>query len=374
MVNRFLSTLISVILITYVPATAATQPKAGEVCKRIGTTYISNTLKLECVKKNKKLVWQKTKVKTVTVPEVIQEESPQPSSSPKPPSSSQSQFNSKIASDNFQTVSLLAKNRSDAQYELNSIVNENVDTTIVKAIQSRYQLSINFWQEVLGNQKFYVIFGNNDDILWVKSQLEKISPYKYDDWYRNFTRNMPAAKCDSYSAGAYGGHKDFFLQSFTLYSNVCSSRVPIDDNFRTTVEHELTHAAQLGFTKNQNNLLPCWFKEGHAQYFGSLLGNVDNYNGFMKSRSYPFQRFNFQNFSEQLFRLDEKYDNFKCGTDGGYTVGSLAVENLLSISSHQIINQFMIDTGVLKNWRVAFHKNFGQEFEIWAANLKPEPV
>jgi len=261
--------------------------------------------------------------------------------------------------------------KTDASFEIKVVSHSSVLDSSVKNIVKRYELATRFWQSEIDQKKLLIIIGSNEDIRWVKDQLELAFPYKYDDWYNNFSKNMPSQKCNSYSAGSYGMNREGYLvQSFNLYAPSCPTQEPKDDNYRTTVEHELTHAAQSSLTNNNIKSLPCWFKEGQAAYYGSILGNTSSYQDFLQSRNYQLFSVTATNLKDNLVKLDEKYNNFNCGTDGGYSYGSIAIEQLLKAYSHDQINLFIKSSGVTKNWKQSFAETFGKTFEDWAKSAE----
>ncbi len=271
----------------------------------------------------------------------------------------------------YKNIMNVYSSKTDTSFELKVISHSSVLDSSVKNIVKRYELATRFWQSEISSKKILIIIGSNDDIRWVKDQLELAFPYKYDDWYNNFSKNMPSQKCNAYSAGSYGmNSQGYLVQSFNLYSPSCPTQEPKDNNYRTTVEHELTHAAQSSLTNNYVESLPCWFKEGQASYYGSLLGNTSSFEDFIQSRNYQLFPFTANNLKDNLIKLDEKYSNFKCGTDGGYSYGSIAIEQLLKSYSHDQINLFIKSAGVTRNWKQSFADTFNKSFEDWAKSVE----
>jgi hypothetical protein len=234
---------------------------------------------------------------------------------------------------------------------------------------------VKFWRDEFAVRKISIIVGNNDQLLWIKEQLELATNYKYEDWYKNFSIGLPQRRCNNYNAGSYGLDKNgYFLQSFTLYPADCITEEPQDANYRTTIEHELTHAAQSAVTGNRVQLFPCWFKEGQASYYASVLGNTESYESMKESLKFQTRFIRGVDPKERLKILDEKYNNFTCGQDGGYALGSLAVQQLVIKFSHQKILDFMIKTNSKGSWRIAFTETFGQSFEEFVDNLDDQTL
>jgi hypothetical protein len=267
----------------------------------------------------------------------------------------------------YNSVINIYNSKLNTNFELKVISHSSVLDSSINNIVKRYEVATKFWQSEMTSNKILIIIGSNDDIKWVKDQLTLARPEnKYDDWYNFFSKDMPSRKCTSYSAGSYGmNNQGYYIQSILLYSPSCSIQEPTDNNYATTVEHELTHAAQSSLTNNKIRFLPCWFKEGEASYFGSVLGNSSSFNNFIGSRNFQLSFSYTNNISSNLLKLDEKYNNFTCGTDGGYSYGFVAVEELVSSYSLDQINLFVKNIGITENWRQSFLNTFSISFEEW---------
>lgn len=336
--------------------------KAGSPCTKVGSTSTIAGMKYTCVKTGKKLVWNKGIAFLKPTP------SPTPTSSKAsaPISESESAFKSIVKYYN---------ESQPASYDLIKVIHPSVTQKSAQNIVNRYNRAVQFWRDNFAIKKVYLIVGNNDEIKWVKDQLELATPYKNDDWYKNFSKNMPEQRCKTYSAGSYGINPNgYFMQSFNLYAPGCQTEEPQDPNYRTTVEHELTHAAQSAATGNKVEYLPCWFKEGQASYYGSAIGNLSSFAEFQSSLNFQRRYLRGIDPKSQLRLLDEKYNNFSCGQDGGYALGSLAVEQLVIKYSHLKVLDFVSDVGRTGNWTTSFKSVFGQTFDEFLARLSDQDL
>jgi hypothetical protein len=356
-----------ILVTTSISAYGAVKP--GTTCKKAGQTSTTNGIKYICVKSGKKLVWNKgvTIKKPAPTPAT-----PSPAASPTPNVTSVPLTQSEIAFNNIVSY----YNESPAvKYELIKVTHPSVSQASVDRIISRYEKVLKFFRDSFAVKKVYVIVGNNDQLLWTKQQLELATGYKFDEWYANFTLGMPERRCSTYNAGSYGINKSgHFMQSFTLYPADCPSEEPQDGNYRTTIEHELVHASQSAVTNNQIQLLPCWFKEGQASYYGSVLGNPTSYTSMKSSLSFQTRFSRSVDPKQRLKQLDEKYDNFKCGNDGGYALGALAVQQMVIKYSHQKIMDFSKDVGMTSNWRTSFANIFGESFDAFVDNMADQDL
>ncbi len=353
------------------PLNAAT-PKAGAKCTKVGATATASGKKFTCIKSGKKLVWNKGVV--IKAPQPIATptatSSTYPTSTPTQPSAPLTEaeiaYNSIVAYYNASPV---------PEFELIKVIHPSVTQASADRIIARYEKAVKFWRDGFAVRKISVIVGNNDNLLWIKEKLELATNYKFDDWYRNFSAGLPVRRCSTYNAGSYGLDKNgYFLQSFTLYPADCATEEPQDGNYRTTIEHELTHAAQSAITGNRIQLFPCWFKEGQASYYSSVLGNTSSYASMKSSLSFQTRFLRNVDPRQRLKQLDEAYDNFACGQDGGYALGALAVQQLVIKYSHAKILDFMVNTAASRNWRKSFEETFGQSFEAFVDNLENDAL
>ena len=358
--------LASVLMLSLVTPVQAATPKAGAKCSKAGATSTSDGKKYTCIKSGKKLVWNKgvpAKIASTPSPKptVTPIATPTATQTSEPLTDKEIAYNNIVSYYNASPIPM---------YEVIKVVHPSVTQDSVDRILTRYENAVKFWRDGFAVKKISLIVGNNDQVLWIKEKLELATNYKFEDWYRNFSAGLPQRRCSTYNAGSYGLDKNgYFLQSFTLYPADCATEEPQDGNYRTTIEHELTHAAQSAITGNRIQLFPCWFKEGQAAYYGSVLGNTNSYASMKSSLSFQTRFSRNVDPKQRLKQLDETYDNFACGQDGGYALGALAVQELVIKHSHTRILDFMVKTASTKNWRSSFDEIFGENFEAFVDNL-----
>ena len=153
------------------PSNAAV--KAGSICAKLGVTSTASGKKFTCIKSGKKLIWNKG----------VPLAQPTPIVTP-----AQRAYNNIV--DYYNKA-------PKASYEITKVTHPKVTQKTIEKILARYESAIPFWQESFAVKKVYIIIGNNDEIMWVKNQLEAATPYKYDDWYLNFSSKMPAQRCNT---------------------------------------------------------------------------------------------------------------------------------------------------------------------------------
>jgi hypothetical protein len=138
------------------------------------------------------------------------------------------------------------------------------------------------------------------------------------------------------------------------------------------------NAVSISFDQNLNPItrnMPCWFKEGQAVFYGSVLGYRNDYSGYLKVRNWNMKNGKYRNAQDRtdimqtLQKLDENYDVFKCGTDGGYSIGSIAVEKMVLLKGHVGVIAFMNELKNQSYWQSAFELVYGIDGDKWLAEV-----
>jgi hypothetical protein len=245
--------------------------KAGEICKKAGSTTVSNGKKFTCIKSGKKLVWNKgvavAKPKPVVTPMPAPAASPTPTPSPSPtvyvsptpaPIVEKAPTGFSDLVENYRGIPEVVWNEAQKLAEIGTL-----KSSFTQAESTRIYI-FNFQDLAWAQQKNLALGGS-----W----------FKPEDL---------AANCSSPSScGAFGGSYRGVGQIFL--------GVPIRDYFpfnlgfvRGTYVHEFSHVVQYSQFATQPALngyatLPCWFSEGQPQVPGQALG-FTNLLDYKKSR------------------------------------------------------------------------------------------
>ena len=375
---RIISVLISFSFFVLAAPDAFGSPiKVGSKCNPLGLTKIFNGKKYTCVKSGKGLVWNKGVAIKVKVPLP----SPSPTgtkvatggNTPSPVATvtnSDSDNNLKFLQA-YRKIQSVNSFSTPSKLDLLLISHESINTDSISLIRNRYQKSVDFWGVDLLEPRFKVIISANDQIPWMRDELRKILPGNWDEWYSWVSKYMPERQCLDNNAGSYGKWNDYYVQSYLLFSKICSSQIPDNYIFQNIVEHEMVHSMQSSLTKNNNRLLPCWFNEGQASYYGFSLAHISDQNKFLKSRQENLDRWRYQSrdFAEKIREMNEKIPAMECGNNGAYAYGFIAVEQLLMEYEHLEIQNFIKETSVSKDWNGAFIKIFGNTFNEWLSKV-----
>ncbi len=290
--KKWLGTFIVLALIL-APVNAIAAIKAGDTCKKVGSTATANGKKFTCTKSGKKLIWNKgvaiTKPKPTVFP--IPSATPTPSSTPTvyvPPTPITTPTPVPIvekAPTGF--ADLVENNRGIPEVvwkEAQSLVERgSVKTTFSIEYGPNTKL-----QEGLDNPTVYlerasrlwsafsqasttkVFIFNHQDLVWAQQKNLALG----GSWFKP---EDLAGNCASVSScGAFGGTYRGVGQIFM--------GVPIRDYLtfnlgfvRGSYGHEFSHVIQYSQFASQPALngyatLPCWFSEGQPQVPGQTLG------------------------------------------------------------------------------------------------------
>jgi hypothetical protein len=371
MAKRTLSIFMAVALcVAPFPQASAATAKAGATCTKLKTASIVNGKKFTCIKNGKRLVWDKgVIVKTPVTPKITLPEDTD-------------------AQKAFEAIATIAKSVIVKPIDIKSIASPKVNTASITEIENRYSFVASFFDALLpANTPVTLVISTNEEIEWAGSQLAKLSGNSFTEWLNFFLNPSLSSPCGPYySAGSNGKTLDKrILNNYSLFGKSCVSQLPADENFKTTIEHEWVHnvqnAVSISFDQNSNPAkqnMPCWFKEGQAVFYGSVLGYRNDYNGYLKVRNWNLKNDiygSYQNrtdISQTLQKLDESYDVYRCGNDGGYSIGSIAVEKMVLLKGHAGVTAFMKELKNQTYWQGAFEVVYGIDGDQWIASVGKE--
>jgi len=368
MAKRVLSSLLVIALcVAPFPQASAATAKAGATCAKLKATSIVKGKKFTCIKSGKKLVWDKGVI--VKSPATSVTKSPEEIDVQKA----------------FEAIATIAKSVLVKPIDIKSVASPKVNTASITEIESRYSFVASFFDALLpANTPVTLVISTNAEIEWAGSQLAKLSGNSFTEWLNFFLNPSLSSPCGPYySAGSNGRTLDKrILNNYSLFGKSCSSQLPADENFKTTIEHEWVHnvqnAVSISFDQNTNPVkqnMPCWFKEGQAVFYGSVLGYRNDYNGYLKVRKWNLKNDIYGNFqdrpdiSQTLQKLDESYDVYRCGNDGGYSIGSIAVEKMVLLKGHAGVIAFMKELKNQTYWQEAFEVVYGIDGDQWITSV-----
>ena len=373
MSKRRYSALITLVFIFGVmPQVNAVTAKAGGSCTKLKATSIVGGKKYTCIKSGKKLVWDKG----VAINPVLTADQVAKSS------------RATAVRKAFDEIANIAKTIVVKSTDIKTVTSPEITSSSKTNIENRYSFVASFFDnELSAKSPVTLVIGTNAEVEWVGNQLALLSGKPFEQWLANFSAPSKAATCGPYySAGSNGLTKDGrILNNYNLFGKSCATQLPSDENFQTTIEHEWVHNVQnaisFNFDENHNAInrnMPCWFTEGQAVFYGSTLGYRNDFAGYLKVREWNMKNGKYRNaqdrkdVSRSLRKLDQSYDGFSCGNDGGYSIGSLAVEKMILMKGHAGILAFMKELKNQRDWQEAFEVIYGIDGDEWVASIGKE--
>ena len=380
---------IAALVLFLVPMNAIAAVKAGDGCKKVGSTATSQGKKFTCVKSGKKLVWNKGVAISAPKPKPAEPALPEatPTPSPTPTELTESDLRQRDIQKAFDEVANIAKKASPATTNLEIIASGEIRPESIKVIQDRYNFVAGFFADlVTPDLPVTVVIGANAEINWIASKMEELSGNSFTKFLNAFESPSKGFPCGPYySAGVSGKTTSGrLLNHYGLFGKSCPTQLPNDENFQTTIEHEWVHNVQGKIADPSMigdggpTLLPCWFKEGQASFYGNAIGYRSNYSRYLAVRRSTISNFENrlqvinQSLAATLKDLDEKYNPFSCGNTGGYALGALAVEKMIVMKGHTGVVDFMKSVKTEQSWRKAFLKVYGIEADAWIDKIAVE--
>ena len=381
MAKRTFSTLLVVALVVlpFHQASAATA-KAGATCTKLKATSIVKGKKFSCIKSGKKLVWDKG----VAVKPPADPVSKSPTVEPVTPQLPVETDARKA----FDAITTIAKSTTIKPIDIKSVASPEVSAASVAEIENRYSFVASFFDAQLpAITPVTLVIATNAEIEWAGTQLAKLNGNSFSEWLNFFLSPSLNNPCGPYySAGSNGKTLDKrILNNYSLFGKSCATQLPADENFKTTIEHEWVHNVQnevsFKFDQNlnpDNQNMPCWFREGQAVFYGSVLGYRNDYSGYVKVRDWNMKNGKYRNAQDRtdilqtLQKLDESYNGFTCGSDGGYSIGSIAVERMVLLKGHAGILAFMKELKNQSYWQEAFEIVYGIDGDQWLNQVSKE--
>ena len=292
--------------LTLTPSFAAIT--AGSVCSKEGKTSVSAGIQFKCVKKNKKLVWQRIgPVKPIKAsptptplptsspfptptpsptPSPIQDSQPMPTISPIPvPTVEKAPSGFGDLIENYQGIPMAVWN--EAQRLANSGT-EKTNFDIEIGPRTKLQAEVGspliylkrtsrLWSNYAQPASTKAFFYNYSDLSWVQDKNRNLggSWHKPEDLAENCKNEVV---CNSFG-GAFKGMGQLFIG----VSNEMKSLWNLGW-VRGNYAHEFTHTVQYTQLNAPANVkLPCWFAEGQPQVIGQSLG-FENLIDYKRSR------------------------------------------------------------------------------------------
>ena len=366
-----------------VPINAIAAVKAGDTCKKAGTTATANGKKFTCVTSGKKLAWNKgvaiPKPKPVEVPTPAPTPAPTVTVAPTPtPTPTSAPIIEKVPTgfhdlvENFKGVYVGVWNSTNSKItsnppldvKQNILLGPNTNLPNIE-IPEMYNRGTQFFAGYIQPKRFNALYYVQDDIKWAEAKVLEL--YGNPDEVQQISRNCQSAqRCNGANAGVPkidSGHANYAVAN--------SANDPY--HLKGGIEiHEYTHMVQFmqfqGKSTQRINgglgLLPNWFIEGHAHLAGNAasaktLAQYKEFRSFWlnaRAEGLPgYSPESIESFYDKL--APGKFDSSV--QSNVYSIGYFSVEALASIkgidSPIEVIR--LVSDGA--TWDEAFLKVYG---------------
>jgi hypothetical protein len=297
-VKKLLAVLVAAALFL-VPINAIAAVKAGDVCKKVGTTATANGKKFTCIKSGKKLIWNKgvalLKSKPAETPTPMPTPTPEPTSSGIPtPVATPSQtstpsparpLNTNVITEASRYVQSIVSdsklNTSDVKPSVFLHIEAGKNGNYPSIAEQSIKKAINFYWALgfkLPQPEVHVILGRTQ--VWMHKQAKDLAP---NCVAVNYVFSGNASLCATAKRAVVYSHLPTAITS--------ASRTPDDVNLENSQEvlrytnqnaieqywrampHEVFHSWQDGMfesTRLAAGTIPAWLWEGAAQFFSAM--------------------------------------------------------------------------------------------------------
>jgi hypothetical protein len=365
--------LVLLMCLTLISSNASAAVKAGDTCKKVGTTATANGKKFTCVKSGKKIVWNKgvAVVKPKPTPTPTPTVTPTPTPTPAPIiEKAPSGFSDLV--ENFKGVYIGVWNSSNAKIAANPPldVKQNIllgpNTKLPNVeIPEMYSRGTQFFAGYAQPKRFNALYYVYEDIKWAENKILELygnpgavqqiaSTCQSPQRCNGANANVPQPDTGNANYGVLIGASDPYHEKGGIEI------------------HEYTHMVQFmqfqGKPTYQRNgglgLLPNWFIEGHAHLAGNVasartLADYKVFRSFwLNARAEGLTGYSpesIESFYEKL--APGKFD--QTVFSNVYSIGYFTVEALAAIkgvdSPIEVIK--LVSDGA--NWEDAFLKVYG---------------
>lgn len=372
-------TAFTVVALLIAPLTAAAAVKAGDGCKKVGSTATSQGKKFTCIKSGKKLVWSKGIA--VVVPKPVFTPTPTPvttptsSATPTPTpaplvESPPTGFDDLVQ--NFKGVYLAVWKSADAKISASKPIEiqQNIysgpkSLMLHNEVQKYFSRGTQFFSGYIQPKKLNAIYYTFEDIKWAEDKIFEL--YKNPDERLQISRNCQSAqRCNGANANAPQidtGHANFGIALNTSDDYHLKGGIEI---------HEYAHMVQFmqfqGKPGQRNgngfSLLPNWFVEGHAHLAGNV-GSAYSLADYKTFRSYWLnaQADGIPGYSPQS--IESFYEKLAPGkfdasvVSNVYSIGYFTVEALAAIKGVDSPAEVFKLVSEGSDWDAAFLKVYG---------------
>jgi len=353
---RVLPPVLALLLVATM-AQAATAPKAGSACKKVGQTITVNNKKYTCIKSGKKLVWNKG----VAIPSPT----PKPSVSPAPTATIKAVvYESELTPINlaaYQDFVKTYKSRLTSEVpNIEFIVEPNMDKVLLQQIVDNINVSAKFFaKERPLNVPLKIWIAMSSEFQWIYDNMKEVLPIQaLDGGWLDMKLARAKAEPDGFMGGGAAGNTKDGVAS--LFFNG-STRANWGDGFWSQVPaHEYTHVVQRYELGNSMAPMLCWVREGNANYYGWMLAGRNSQAAYRNSWLQALSRIpvmaelpDYQSKSAaywaDFFVQNETKKPSECDPWINYIMGAMAFQYLGGTYGNDAIQSFYL--GLKDGWK-----------------------
>jgi hypothetical protein len=258
---QVLPPVVALLLVTTM-AQAATAPKPGSVCKKVGQSITVSSKKYTCVKSGKKLLWSKGVAIIKPTP------SPTPSITELAYATDMTPIH--LAAYKEFTKSYKARMTPEVP-NIEFIVEPNMDKVLLKQIVDNINVSAKYFaKERPLNVPLKIWIAMSDQFQWIYNNMTEALPEQALEggWLDMKLARAKSEPTRFFGGGAAGDTKDGVA---TLFFNGSTGHNWGDGFWAAVPGHEFTHVVQRYELGNTMAPMLCWVREGNANYYGGLI-------------------------------------------------------------------------------------------------------
>jgi hypothetical protein len=327
------------------PSEAKLDISIGKKCEKAGATYSKAEDKLICTKLNSGLFWQLDSTSSLI----------------------------KM----WKLISEIDAAKNQSENFITPIYSPKVKRILANSILSFIVKASRFWQDqVADNIVMPVFFFTENDVNWYKDELLNLGLTK-DEVDRKILQVQDEIRRNGSRSNMAGMNRYHGINWMEFM--IGSKKSLVDLHEMMVGPHEWTHFAQYEVIGSENlEYAPCWFMEGSAEFYGMMLGALNQKTIFSMRKRQLSEKYP-KNFLGMRYEVSQGWENFleengppvtnpsydsDCGINGTYTVGAAATEYLFLMKGQQGIVDFMSQIGTRKDFKSSFRSVYGIDWSV----------
>lgn len=327
------------------PSEAKLDISIGKKCEKAGATYSKAEDKLICTKLKSGLFWQLDSTSSLI----------------------------KM----WKLISEIDAAKNKSENFITPIYSPKVKRILANSILSSIVKASRFWQDqVANNIVLPVFFFTENDVNWYKDELLNLGLTK-DEVDSKFLQVQDEIRRNGSRSNMAGMNRYHGINWMEFM--IGSKKSLVDLNAMMSGPHEWTHFAQYEVIGSENlEYAPCWFMEGSAEFYGMMLGALNQKTIFSMRKRQLSEKYP-KNFLGMRYEVSQGWENFleengppvtnpsydsDCGINGTYTVGAAATEYLFLMKGQQGIVDFMSQIGTRKDFKSSFRSVYGIDWSV----------